>query len=125
VVADGSHNSADEFLSVIGGGFVNSTFANTLGSTVASGESNNAEGQFATVGGGFQNDLRDHDSIIAGGNGNCILQGQYSAITGGDHNTATNNFAAIGGGQNNLAGGLGATLGGGFAVSSRWRQASI
>lgn len=122
--------------SFVGGGYGNRAYSE--GALVTGGRANQARGDYSTVAGGYYNYAGDPQglgpyatvgggannrawgkySVVAGGGDhnnqhrNQAL-GEYSAILGGQHNTAENNRSTIGGGAFNMASDDYATIGGG------------
>lgn len=88
-IGGGANNSAAASLSVIGGGWFNSTSETSGVSVIAGGYDNDIDSPFAFIGGGFNNQVNTSN---------------YAAIAGGSQNRVSDSGGAIGGGQQNVAG---------------------
>ncbi len=104
----------------IGGGEANIAQGNH--STAGGGEFNGVAGEFGTVSGGGYNQAQGYAAVVAGGGGidqaagdvygNQAL-GNWSVVSGGRLNLASNTFATASGGGYNHAGGYAAVVAGG------------
>jgi len=123
VVRQGEDNTALGDFCTTGGGKSNAAGVDgsetTEFSVVGGGENNNAEGNASVISGGNDNTIRPEDSdgsTISGGDGNLILDTQFSVITGGKllRIESAEEFATISGGTDNIVfGGSGAVITGG------------
>jgi len=112
----GYHNLSSGAYSSIGGGQWNT--ASDHSTHVGGGGFNRASDTAATVGGGRSNYARGKYSVIAGGGGENIADsnsasGDWSTISGGAGNIATNSMTTVSGGGQNKSEGTAATVGGG------------
>ena len=104
--------------SVIGGGENNQ--ASGARATIAGGTGNTAGGADSTVGGGTGNNCTSQHGTISGGSGNTGTATSGIVIAGGQGNQAIlGNYSTVGGGQSNVADALGATVPGGIGAATR------
>jgi BclA C-terminal domain len=98
-IGGGSSNTAGQEGTVAGGSFNNAG----LDAAIAGGVQNTNSGFAGAIGGGTQNTIRNTSqfSVIAGGTGNTISDGNAATIAGGAANTVRAFEGSIGGGQVN------------------------
>ncbi len=97
---NGSWNDTCAF---VGGGWGNQ--AKTMFAAICGGRANSAEGWASTIAGGDSNVTDDCASAFIGGGRSNLIDGsgfsEYSVISGGYHNTITEDYSVIPGGASN------------------------
>ncbi len=105
---------------VIGGRGSNSIAAGTIGATIAGG---GAYGMISVAPLSAPNTVTGHFGTVSGGMGNSA--GFWSAVGGGNSNTASGNFSFVGGGHQNKATGEYASVSGGRDNKAGGRYSAV
>jgi hypothetical protein len=124
--ADGNHAG-----NVIGGHYVNDTYAGVRGAAIAGGGTedelaylpNQVSGDYGAIGGGWDNTADTH-AVVSGGSGN-TASGDRSVVSGGEGNIASGEEATVGGGSGNQATAQWSTVGGGVNNQATATRATV
>ncbi len=137
-ISGGVLNKATEMYASVGGGWGNT--AGGQAACISGGRYNKASGDYSYVGGGggpdstTGNEAFSHYSAVLGGQLNMAgdnsnpsdhTSGQFAAVSGGFHNTASGIVSSISGGYTNMAGGNYSSISGGIRNTASGSISSI
>jgi hypothetical protein len=122
-IGAGSSNIIDGSASVIVGGNLNTSFANST--FIGGGDSNTANGTLSIIVGGSNNQSNANYTTVVGGQSN-TASASHGTVSGGQSNVAsTNTHATVVGGQSNTASGAHSVAGGISNVASGTRSTAF